>query len=297
MRTASVCATAGPAGVEPGDDSRSRHGRRGAAPRRPQPSAQARCAASSAGMAKTKTASAFMPIRPTSDTALHQQRHRHRRVAEAFQGKPVRTMAAQPFGKAESRGERGDAADAVGPEQPGERRGEALEQRQHRRQAETARGNAQANSRPRPAGRRRSTTGRRGNSRSRTTSRSRRPGASASSSGRAPGRARRRSARRAPERTRSRRRRNRRAPGRAPPGRRPGRRPARGASPTADIIRRRQALHAPRPDESPARIGCITGRPAGHAIQTGPGQRRSRFTACCRSAHPAAALAAAFGLA
>ena len=47
------------------------------------PSAQiAGCAASSAGMAKTKTASAFMPIMPVTDTLCISKRHRHRRVAD-----------------------------------------------------------------------------------------------------------------------------------------------------------------------------------------------------------------------
>ena len=76
-------APARPRGAASLKHSRSRHGRATSKRRWRARSARVRRPASSAGMAKTKTASAFMPVMPTTATDLHQQRHRHRRASRS----------------------------------------------------------------------------------------------------------------------------------------------------------------------------------------------------------------------
>ena len=175
MRTASVRRRLGQPGQPPGAEAE--HGRddqRSASrPRRP------RVAAPPAAPAwrRRRRASAFMPMTPTSETALHQERRRHCSEADRDStGKPVnrkvRSHSASPKPKASA----AIAADAVGPEAAG-----PAPARSHRRWQEAPeclqrRAAAPRRScRPRPAARCRSTRARQGNSRSRTTSRSRRP--------------------------------------------------------------------------------------------------------------------------
>ena len=59
--------------------------------------------------------------------ALHQERHRHRGIADGVPGKAGEEEVAQPFGKAEAEGKRRYATDIAAPEKPRHNRRKAVE--------------------------------------------------------------------------------------------------------------------------------------------------------------------------
>ena len=71
-------------------------------------------------MAKTKTASAFMPVTPTTATLCISSGTGIAAKPIGIPRKAGEENGAQPFGDAEAEGKRRDAADAVAPEQPGD---------------------------------------------------------------------------------------------------------------------------------------------------------------------------------
>ena len=71
--------------------------------------------------------------RPTTRSRLHHQRHGHGRIADRVPGNPS-GRSSHPFGQPEADGERGDAPNAVRPEEARKHVAQAVKQRQHRGQ-------------------------------------------------------------------------------------------------------------------------------------------------------------------